>query len=1117
MPHQSLKIAFVLANIHSGSSLSLLPALINEVKLTKDSIYFFPGGRLEAPRLDEALQNKIYELISNSVDGVVSWASSIGTFVNREIVNNFHKQFSSLPLVTMSYEIDGVPLVSIDAYQAMFPLLNHFYKVHGVSQFAFLQGPAGHESGQDRLRAFRDFHDKNNLELREELISSPYDWTMGEQALQELLDTRQLLPGMDFKALIASSDLQLYQAVQTLQKRGFSIPKDLLVGGFNNSLESQIAFPPFTTVHFPIKEQAILAFRELLKYTKDLDRNAKRTLQGALVVRRSCGCIPIVDNYQNGLKHLEMVPDQTNDLDKLFMIEADFIKRMIKVESEEQNAWINPLLGALKESIRTGSHEFIEMFETILERQIKREIDISIWHSIITHLSLVSENSLPSDIQKIIRRQLDMARVLLSDALLRSHQLYQWKMDKQWTIIRHLERDLINIQHRNELSSILQTHLPQLGITKAYVMESCRDGTANCIAGFDNLGPLTLNTPLQCESGKILPSFLLTPDPSSVWIVEPLIASRKFLGWACIRVGEPVGTIYEEIRGALSKSVMSLHAIEKIQEAQADAVKAEKLKSAFLANVSSEFLHPLDAMINQLSNLSKIKDEEILNHTVQNMRVEIINQKNLLATILDLSRAEVGDFKIKNEFINTEYLLRQLDTNTYGGNHIIKTSQFLYPLIFGDKDKLLQAFRLLSNMGNGTKIELFFEEQGISFVLSQTVRQQILHSLEFETSRRLVQKIIAGHGGILEWDLGHTDQKWKIRLPYPGIEEPIQCIRSKKIFILGQRSDFESLKHYLKIQEYECNFIRSETLLVCDNPESLPDLLIIFMDSIDSADTMLLYSVFKNTLLKDVPLLLFPRSEEKLYHWNSIFSFISESNPQKQNEQVIVFYKLDRDFLAILKKQLVQDHVLDLHTIENKDACQDLITEKRSIHLLITNASLFIYEDLEALSKNTGQDIPMLIMSDALLTEELVQPLINKDRCIIVNKGVYTVQELQQLIQNILSGSHYLPAFTGNIVKKTVLYLNQHLKDSILRWKLADYVHISEDYLSRIFKKELKLSPWDYLIRLRIHTSKKLLRDTSDPIADIAEKVGFTDQAYFCRVFKKLTGFSPLLYRKGPG
>lgn len=72
----------------------------------------------------------------------------------------------------------------------------------------------------------------------------------------------------------------------------------------------------------------------------------------------------------------------------------------------------------------------------------------------------------------------------------------------------------------------------------------------------------------------------------------------------------------------------------------------------------------------------------------------------------------------------------------------------------------------------------------------------------------------------------------------------------------------------------------------------------------------------------------------------------------------------------------------------------------------------------------------------------------------------------------------------------------------------------SEDYLTRLSKRELGISSWDYLDRYRVRQAKVLLESTSDSIRAIAQQVGFKDQTYFSRVFSKLTGLSPRAYRE---
>jgi transcriptional regulator GlxA family with amidase domain len=94
-----------------------------------------------------------------------------------------------------------------------------------------------------------------------------------------------------------------------------------------------------------------------------------------------------------------------------------------------------------------------------------------------------------------------------------------------------------------------------------------------------------------------------------------------------------------------------------------------------------------------------------------------------------------------------------------------------------------------------------------------------------------------------------------------------------------------------------------------------------------------------------------------------------------------------------------------------------------------------------------------------------------------------------------------------------VAYLHQNYSRSLSRWEIAEAIGVSEDYLTRVFNRELGISPWDYLNRYRILQAQNLLRTTNQSIGAIARAAGFKDQAYFSRVFSKQNGVSPQEYR----
>jgi two-component system response regulator YesN len=78
---------------------------------------------------------------------------------------------------------------------------------------------------------------------------------------------------------------------------------------------------------------------------------------------------------------------------------------------------------------------------------------------------------------------------------------------------------------------------------------------------------------------------------------------------------------------------------------------------------------------------------------------------------------------------------------------------------------------------------------------------------------------------------------------------------------------------------------------------------------------------------------------------------------------------------------------------------------------------------------------------------------------------------------------------------------------------VAKNVGISQSLLFRLFKVEEKRTPVEYLRALRISKAKVLLIEDKLKIYEIANLCGFSDVAYFCKVFKSQTGVSPNTYR----
>lgn len=92
-------------------------------------------------------------------------------------------------------------------------------------------------------------------------------------------------------------------------------------------------------------------------------------------------------------------------------------------------------------------------------------------------------------------------------------------------------------------------------------------------------------------------------------------------------------------------------------------------------------------------------------------------------------------------------------------------------------------------------------------------------------------------------------------------------------------------------------------------------------------------------------------------------------------------------------------------------------------------------------------------------------------------------------------------------------YIREHMIDTINISDVANELHFNPHYLMRSFKNKTGLSIMKYITKIRLDTSKKLLTETQLPIKEVASLAGYSDYAYFTRVFRKEIGVSPSRFR----
>ena len=105
----------------------------------------------------------------------------------------------------------------------------------------------------------------------------------------------------------------------------------------------------------------------------------------------------------------------------------------------------------------------------------------------------------------------------------------------------------------------------------------------------------------------------------------------------------------------------------------------------------------------------------------------------------------------------------------------------------------------------------------------------------------------------------------------------------------------------------------------------------------------------------------------------------------------------------------------------------------------------------------------------------------------------------------------------GYQIGEILSYMKSHYREQITVPRLAKFSHTSLRNFYIAFQNAAGCSPIQYLIRYRIGLAVELLLHTQFPVSEIADRCGFPDSNYFCKIFHKKMGMSPLCYRRQNG
>ena len=105
-------------------------------------------------------------------------------------------------------------------------------------------------------------------------------------------------------------------------------------------------------------------------------------------------------------------------------------------------------------------------------------------------------------------------------------------------------------------------------------------------------------------------------------------------------------------------------------------------------------------------------------------------------------------------------------------------------------------------------------------------------------------------------------------------------------------------------------------------------------------------------------------------------------------------------------------------------------------------------------------------------------------------------------------------ALPGFKLRRVTDWMTEHMAERFSLVRVAKQAGMSEFHFIRLFKRATGLPPSRYLIKLRMDTARRLLRETRMSVISVANELGYENPSHFAKLFRKDTGLTPTDYRR---
>ncbi len=237
----------------------------------------------------------VFDLMDfNIIDGVILFEEA---FIDKSVADTIAKRVTehNVPLISVCAERENATNFIFDYAVGFEQLVRHVIEHHNVRNTCFIAGGKGEYYSEERIAIYKKVLHENGIEFREDRLFYGEYWHMPTAAAVEAILSSGDIP----EAIICANDNMAITTCEVLAKHGYKVPDDIIVTGFDGSVEARSCTPPLTTCKCDLSLAADIVMSAITDIFSGKKTEKLHKVPYSLDVYRSCGCTIFAESSVN--------------------------------------------------------------------------------------------------------------------------------------------------------------------------------------------------------------------------------------------------------------------------------------------------------------------------------------------------------------------------------------------------------------------------------------------------------------------------------------------------------------------------------------------------------------------------------------------------------------------------------------------------------------------------------------------------------------------------------------------------------------------------------------------------------------------------------------------------